>query len=340
MEPTPAAAGSYRTKLWITVAVIARLVLVNKWMAGELGQITRPLGHPKVQLFTIMLLAILLEGFPFLLAGSFVSGALEVLVPPAFLEERVFPRQKLPAAAVGSLLGLIFPVCSCGNIPVARRLLHKGVPVAGVVAYLLAAPIINPVTLFSTAMAFPAERSVLFGRMSLAFCLAVLAGLFLGAWEVADISRESAGEHHCHQATVSAGTRWAHIVDHAEHDFFLTGRYLILGASIAALFQTLLPRSAVNALATNPLASIVLLQFLGMAFSLCSFADAFVASTFTGLPAAAKITFLLAGPTTSVSLIILYWGGFKKGFASRLIVLAVTGVFVLTSLAALAGRWR
>ncbi|HOJ40873.1 MAG TPA: permease, partial [bacterium] len=145
MEPTPAAAGSYRTKLWITVAVIAVLVLVNKWMAGELGQITRPLGHPKVQLFTIMLLAILLEGFPFLLAGSFVSGALEVLVPPAFLEERVFPRQKLPAAAVGSLLGLIFPVCSCGNIPVARRLLHKGVPVAGVVAYLLAAPIINPV---------------------------------------------------------------------------------------------------------------------------------------------------------------------------------------------------
>ncbi|MEZ4584219.1 MAG: permease [Caldilineaceae bacterium] len=36
------------------------------------------------------------------------------------------------------------PVCECGVVPVARRLYEKGLPTSIGVAFLLAAPVINP----------------------------------------------------------------------------------------------------------------------------------------------------------------------------------------------------
>src|SRR5439155_25746809 len=51
-------------------------------------------------------------------------------------------------------LGLLFPMCECGIIPVMRRLLRKGLPLSCCVSYLLAGPIINVVVMLSTYMAF------------------------------------------------------------------------------------------------------------------------------------------------------------------------------------------
>jgi hypothetical protein len=46
------------------------------------------------------------------------------------------------------------PVCECGNIPVAKRLIMKGLSVSQSFTFLLAAPIINPVTIIATYEAF------------------------------------------------------------------------------------------------------------------------------------------------------------------------------------------
>ena len=58
------------------------------------------------------------------------------------------------AIGFGGVLGLIFPMCECGIIPVMRRLLRKGLPLSCCVAYMLAGPIINVVVLLSTFAAF------------------------------------------------------------------------------------------------------------------------------------------------------------------------------------------
>ncbi|WP_242975923.1 permease [Desulfosporosinus sp. FKB] len=63
------------------------------------------------------------------------------------------PSNALAGVIVGALLGLFFPVCDCGVMPVARSLLHKGVSMQTAFAYLLTAPVINPMVILATAMA-------------------------------------------------------------------------------------------------------------------------------------------------------------------------------------------
>ena len=68
------------------------------------------------------------------------------------------PKNTLLAVSAGALLGLVFPMCECGIVPVMRRLLRKGLPLGTCVAYMLAGPIINLIVISSTWVAFEAAR--------------------------------------------------------------------------------------------------------------------------------------------------------------------------------------
>src|SRR5262245_56372740 len=92
---------------------------------------------------------------PFIVLGAVIAGILEELVPQQ-LVTRLVPKNRPLAIVMGTLLGMIFPMCECGIVPVMRRLLRKGLPLSCCTAYLLAGPIINLVVIFSTAVAFQA----------------------------------------------------------------------------------------------------------------------------------------------------------------------------------------
>ncbi|HIK29712.1 MAG: permease [Oscillatoriaceae bacterium SKW80] len=104
------------------------------------------------QAFTIFL-SLLVEAMPFLLLGVLFSGVLLLFVDESKLI-KMLPRNPLLGAFAGSLIGCLFPVCECGNVPVARRLLLQGVPTPVAIGFLLAAPTINPIVIWSTAIAF------------------------------------------------------------------------------------------------------------------------------------------------------------------------------------------
>src|SRR5262249_43475978 len=98
-------------------------------------------------------LGVFFESVPFLLFGVLVSAVLQVYISGALIE-RVAPRRALLAAVFGGSLGALLPACECGAVPIARRLLNKGAPLSLGVAFILAAPIVNPLVLFSTWSAF------------------------------------------------------------------------------------------------------------------------------------------------------------------------------------------
>src|SRR5918993_1080752 len=68
------------------------------------------------------------------------------------------------------------PVCECGNVPVARGLVIRGLSVAESTTFLLAAPIINPVTLLATSQAFRLDPSIVWIRLAGALLIANLVG--------------------------------------------------------------------------------------------------------------------------------------------------------------------
>ncbi len=124
--------------------------------------------------FTLFL-SLLVEAFPFLLIGVAFSSLLM-----SFVDERaligILPKNALLGAIAGSLAGLVFPVCECGNVPVARRLLVQGAPTAVSVGFLLASPTINPVVFWATWIAFRDQPEIVFMRFGFTLLIAISVG--------------------------------------------------------------------------------------------------------------------------------------------------------------------
>lgn len=120
--------------------------------------------------------SLLVEALPFLLLGVIFSSVLLLFVDEQRLLA-VVPRHPVLAALAGSLIGFLFPVCECGNIPVARRLLMKGAPSALTIGFLLAAPTVNPVVFWATWIAFRDQPEIVFLRVGFTLLIAVTIAL-------------------------------------------------------------------------------------------------------------------------------------------------------------------
>lgn len=124
--------------------------------------------------------SLLVEAIPFLILGVLFSSVLLL-----FVDERrliaLAPRNPLLAALAGSLIGCFFPVCECGNVPVARRLIVQGAPSAMAIGFLLAAPTVNPIVFWATWTAFRDQPELVFLRVGLTLVIATLIGCVFSA---------------------------------------------------------------------------------------------------------------------------------------------------------------
>ncbi len=120
-----------------------------------------------------LFLSLLVEATPFLLLGVAFSSLLAMLVDEQKLIAWV-PKNTILAALAGSLFGCLFPVCECGNVPVARRLLMQGAPSALAIGFLLAAPTVNPIVFWATWVAFRDQPAMVFWRAGLTLLIAVI----------------------------------------------------------------------------------------------------------------------------------------------------------------------
>ncbi len=154
---------------------IIGLWLASGWLVpSNLAPLTN-----KLQGLVTTFQGIFIEALPFLSAGVIVSVLIGEFVKPQHLASFV-PQNAFGASVFGSLLGLLFPVCECGAIPTSRRLLRKGAPAPMGIAFALAAPVVNPIVLISTSIAFGDVRWAL-ARVGFTIVIALTIGLIIGA---------------------------------------------------------------------------------------------------------------------------------------------------------------
>jgi uncharacterized membrane protein YraQ (UPF0718 family) len=94
--------------------------------------------------FKTMLISIVLEAMPFILISVFVSSIMHVFLPESWIR-KLIPRNPLLGILAACFLGILFPVCECGLIPIVRRLISKGMPLYAGVVFILVGPIINTI---------------------------------------------------------------------------------------------------------------------------------------------------------------------------------------------------
>jgi hypothetical protein len=114
----------------------------------------------------------------------------------------------------------------------------------------------------------------------------------------------------------------------ATDDFLGTGLYFMVGAAIAATFNTAVNQRVILPLASDSVLSIVSMMTLSGILTLCSTSDAFIAATFVTFPLAARMAFMIFGPVFDLKLVFLYSALFKKRFVIALGV----GLFLFVGL--------
>ncbi len=314
--------------------------------------------------FAYAFLAILQEGAPFILLGTLVSGFIDIYLPKGAMD-RFLPKNRTLAVLVSGLLGAVFPVCECAVVPVIRRLVGKGLPMSCALTYMLAAPIVNPITALSTWKAFQGQAPWMMtgGRLLMGYLVAVGVGLVVARISVRKVLRKSladsleqsgADETHTHHDHAHHGDCCGHDHEHdhkheharqddsrltaamrsAQKDFVEVGVYFTIGVAITALFNTGIAPGAVwlDSLAGNPVAAPAALMALAFILSLCSTSDAFIAATLAKFTWGAKLAFLVLGPMLDVKLLFLYQTVMRRKF-----ILALSAsLFLVIWLAAVA----
>jgi uncharacterized protein len=277
--------------------------------------------------FVTIFLGIFIEAVPFLTAGAIVSGFIEVFISKQALD-RFIPRNPIAAAFMGSVLGFALPVCECGVVPVTRRLYQKGMPLSVGIAFLLAAPVINPVVLASTYAAF-GWGPMLAARFGFTILIAFVIGLifYFAQPEEALLpeSPETALLPDSAYATAEGGGRVWQALSIAGDDFTDMGRYLIIGSMLAAAMQTLVPQSTLLAIGSDAFLSVVAMMTLAFVLSLCSTVDAFVALSFVNtFSPAAILGFLVFGPMVDIKSALMFLSVFRRRIVLYLILLPMT----------------
>ncbi len=272
----------------------------------------------QAQDFLTLTISVIIESLPFVILGILLSIAVQVWVPDT-LFLRMLPRNPILRRVAISFLGVLLPVCECGNVPLARGLMVKGLTVGESMTFLLAAPIVNPITIITTQQAFGFSNRILVSRLLGGFLIANLVGWLFSRHvdQQSLLTEKFAAECRMPPRSEQAGTRWDKSVDLFVHEAGAILPALFLGAVAAGLVQVVVPRSILVALGSNPVWSILALMVLAFVISVCSNVDAFFilpfASTF--LPGAIA-SFLVFGPLIDIKMLALM----RTTFRSRVLI--------------------
>ncbi|QYF75046.1 permease [Cryobacterium sp. PAMC25264] len=287
-------------------------------------------------------LSVIIESAPFVFLGILLSTVVQVWLPHGFVT-RFLPRQPLLRRACISLLGMFFPVCECGNVPLARGFMVGGFTVPESITFLLAAPILNPITIITTHQAFGFSDGILITRIVAGFVIANVIGWLysrhpdpdslLTRTFSASCARPDAGhdEHdgHGHGAATRHG-RFEKSVDLFTRETAVIMPALFVGSLIAALTQVFVPRSVLLALGSNPVWSVLAMMGLAFIVAVCSNVDAFFVLSFgsTFMPGGIA-SFLTFGAMIDVKMLALM----RTTFTTRTLV-QITALVALMSAAA------
>ena len=286
-----------------------------------------PIDLPKqVQDFITLSLGVIIEALPFVMLGVFFSIAVRLWLPHDWLL-KYLPKQPFLRRALISLFGVFMPVCECGNVPLARGLLAKGLTPAESLTFLLAAPILNPVTIITTQQAFSDDNTVLIARILGGFLIANLIGwIYSSTRQDAMLRPEFIAI--CKEKKDNSN-RLVAALHFFKHETRSMMPALVVGAMVAGLIQVVVPRETILLLGNSPAWSVLVMAVLAFVVSICSSVDAFFALAFRGsFTSGSLVSFLTFGPMIDVKMLSLMRTTYRRNILLQVSVL----VFLMSML--------
>lgn len=246
---------------------------------------------------------------------------------------------------VAALMGALSPFCSCGVIPVIAALLSMGVPLAPVMAFWLASPLMDPSMFFLTA-----------GTLGLNFAIyktfaAIAVGLLggFGTYALmrkgffAEALRPGIGNGGCGSAPIRSGKEvsWAFWREPERRAMFpknalsnglFLGKWLTVAFFIESLMLAYIPAETVSQwIGGNGWTTVAGATLVGIPAYLNGYAALPVVAGLIGqgMAPGAGMAFLLAGGVSSIPAAIAVWALAKPPVFAAYLGFAVVGAFAL-----------
>nr|WP_237583254.1 permease [Clavibacter michiganensis] len=323
--PRPSASG-IRTGL-VTGLALVLLLLALRAASPALGDSVLP---DRLQDLVTLSVSVIVESLPFVILGIVLSIVVQVWVPPGVIERRL-PRNPFARRACISFLGMALPVCECGNVPLARGLVVRGFTVPESITFLLAAPILNPITIITTHAAFGWDGWILVARLVGGFLIANVVGWLFSLHPDPDrlLTDEFRAECALPDPHAHGGARVRKSISLFGREATTIMPALVIGSLLAGLIQVAVPREVLVTLGGSPILSVLALMLLAFVVSVCSNVDAFFVLSFGSvfLPGGI-VAFLVFGPVIDVKMLALM----RTTYSTRTLVM-ITSVVALISLA-------
>lgn len=313
-----------------------------------------------LQSFTTIFMSIILEAFPFIILGVFVSSIIQIFISEETIT-KLIPKNKFIGLIAAASIGLIFPVCDCAIVPIARRLLKKGVPLYIAVTFMLSVPIINPVVLSSTYYAFLNNPYMALLRGVIGWTSSIVIGFIISKvdykhnkttklkeilfnartlhYTSATCNNIVHSHNHCcchhehshnHNDKRSFISAISDILEHVSSELNEVGKFIIVGAFLSALMQTVIPRKYILSIGNHKILSILVMIFLAYLMCVCSETDAFIARTFVGqFTSGSIIAFLICGPMIDIKNTLMLSEAFNYKFIFKLTCIIMTVCFII-----------
>ncbi len=256
---------------------------------------------------------------------------------------RIFEGREGRMILAASLFGALSPFCSCGVIPVVVGLLAAGVPIAPVLAFCIASPIMDPEMFILTAAGIGLPFAIV------KTIAAIGMGLFAGGAAFAltrsgllDDTLKAVARPSCCGSKANTVSRpewrfWQHRERRAifwrearDNTIFL-GRWLALAFLLESLMVAFLPANQVAAwLGGGNAFAIPLAVGLGIPAYLNGYAAIpLVAGLMKmGMSPAVGLAFMLAGSVTSIPAAIAVWSFAKPRLFALYLSVATLGASV------------
>jgi uncharacterized membrane protein YraQ (UPF0718 family) len=259
------------------------------------------------------------------------------------LVARVFSGRPIRMIVVAAAFGGLSPFCSCGVIPLIAALLGMGVPLAPVMAFWLASPVIDPSMFVLTAGLLDAEFAV---AKTIAAIGLGLGGGFVTSWLVragrlADPLRAGVGQGGCAARPLHdpQPVVWAFWRESARRGRFgreslataaFLGKWLTLAFLLESLMLAYVPADWIGGLlGGDGLAPVVTATLVGVPAYLNGYAALpLVAGLIEqGMAPGAGLAFLVAGGVTSVPAAIAVFALVRLRVFVLYLVFALVGSF-------------
>jgi uncharacterized membrane protein YraQ (UPF0718 family) len=282
---------------------------------------------------------------PFIILSVGIAGALKASGADQ-LVAKAFEGSLVKAIALASIFGALSPFCSCGVIPLVAGLLAAGVPIAPVLAFCIASPIMDPEMFVLTAAGLGLEFALVKTAAAIAMGLSTgyvtllisKSGLLNGSLKT--IAQPSCAAAKCSEKVADTKPVWQ-FWQHADRlqtfwsetgaaGWFL-GRWLAFAFVLESLMIAYLPGETVISWLGdgNPLA-IPLAVIVGVPAYLNGYAAIPLVGGLIdlGMSPATGMSFMLAGSVTSIPAAIAVWTIAKPRLFSLYVMMAASGALL------------